>query len=191
VVLEDVDEQAATLGEIGCGTVGGYPYNGGVADNNGSTQTAPNLPFCSFAFSSAVSPTATYGSASCPGQYVFELTNATNRTLNLWPQWAGPPLNWSVACTSAKMEFGMYKRQGGSWTLHATTKMHGNWMGSFCQFGFDTGYSSLVLNTRTGSPDSAVTDMRVTARATAGSPPVPQRARVDILNIREVPPNCQ
>jgi len=188
-VFEQAEVQTEALGEAGCGTVGGYPYVGGnLGDNNGITQPAPSFPFCSFAFSSAASPTTTYGSASCPKQYILELTNTVDREMSLWPQWGGQPLNTQAACSAAKMAFGMYKRHGGTgnWTLHGTTKLHGVWMGSFCQFEHDAGYSSLVLSTRSGSPDSAVTGIRVAAFAGVGNfRVVPHRARIDILNIRE------
>jgi hypothetical protein len=192
--VEPAEDLAEGLGELGCGTVSGYPYNGGVSDNNGTTQVAPNIASCLFSTTTVTSPTNTYGSSSCPKQYILEVRNTLDRRMVLFPGWRGPPLNDQATCTAAKMEYGMYKRSGvaGSWSLHGTTKLHGVWMGSSCQFQYDAGYTQPLLSTRSGSPDSAVTDIRVTAFAGLGVFRVArQRALIDVWQDRGLPPTCQ
>lgn len=160
---ENLGEEDFLLGEVACAT------QSCTAANSCETLAAPPFPFCSFNWSWAESPSATYGNASCPNAYTIEVSATTGATFLPQIKWADTPLT-SANCASAKLDMVVHTRptSSSSWTS-TISRYHGEWQDlafnqSYCAFMLNSGYSGPAPITKTST-----NQIRVAGTAKVGS----------------------
>lgn len=136
--FEQLAEQEAELGEIGCATVWGTPYSGGSRDGKSAEPTAcgTRQEFRSL--------TALYDNGpSCSEQFIAEIRNVQGRKLNVHPAWRNDEAPLVVGqCDRGEMEVATYMRKAstGEWDVH-TTKLRGyDFLGLGCIMAPAPGY---------------------------------------------------
>jgi hypothetical protein len=112
------------IASIALGFVAATPIGCGAAPDDGSVDLAavdegsaavctdPIFPNASFNLAAAVaglstSANASYGTATCQGRYLVDLTNTTNRSFTSWADWgdtAGTAANCGSHYVSARMD---------------------------------------------------------------------------------------
>jgi hypothetical protein len=159
---ESFAESDAALGEPGCGTVA-CPVAGKCATvtlppSSGAANTSPN---------------ASYGSATCPGQYVVKAA--------LPPTWGRIYLNTLFAepltqaqCPSARLESALYARSNGVMALVDTVNFVGVWSSNGC-----------VLTSSDNAPmifsNAGITEVRAAGRAYLGA--TPKKVRLGFAHV--------
>jgi hypothetical protein len=148
---ESIAEIDAALGEPGCGTVS-CPVAGKCA-----TVTLPAL-----GAAGNTSPNASYGSATCPGQYVVKAAQPPTWGKIYLSMLFGEPLS-QAQCPSARLEGALYAKINGVMTLIDTINAVGVWN------------SGCVLTAASPSPmissNPGVTEVRAAGRAYVGATP--------------------
>jgi hypothetical protein len=133
-------ESEQALGEMGCATLGGYPYSG--SPTLGTTQPAPPWTCGQLDINWALSPDRIYLTRDCLG-YVLEVQNTGPRATYPFPLWVDP-LNDEWACPDLRLDLALYQRSGSDWSLSGTATYHGVWNGWECLLELDAGQSTPV-----------------------------------------------
>jgi hypothetical protein len=157
---EELGEVDEALGEAGCGTVA-CPTPGKCA-----TVTLPKG-----GSAANTSPNNTYGSATCPNQYVVQaVTPPTTGTIHLSTLYGEAIAK--ADCPKARLESALYAKQNGVMKLVKTIRFSGVWNGSVCVLTSGETNPKIVA-----SP--AITEVRAAGRAYfTGTPTSHKRVRL-------------
>jgi hypothetical protein len=161
----DIASFEAELGEASCGT---------MACTVANSCTALNINQCG-PQGFTLSP-ATYGSPSCPKQYVAEDTTPPTVGQGILPmfRWKGTRLT-AANCASAKVDLGLYRKLGtSSATLVGTQTYKGVWNNNVCTLTSPTAKPFIV-------PSGNLKAVRSTTSATLGG--TQQRVEVGFWHI--------
>jgi hypothetical protein len=161
-----VESVLQPIGEAGCGSMDCTSANSCAALN--VNQCAPS--------NTTLSPLS-YGSASCPGQFVVRDMSPPTNGGRIIPieHWRGATLT-AANCASARLEGALYARVGNaaSATLVGTDLFTGVWNGTSCTL-WGNGQKPFVV------PSTNLKEVRATGKATLGG--VPQRVEVGFWHV--------
>jgi hypothetical protein len=164
--MDPVGEVEEALGEPGCGTVA-CPVAGKCA----SVTLNPN------GAAASTSPGTTYGSATCPGQYVVQSVNPpTFGKILLSPNFG--EVIAQANCASARLDSALYAKENGVTKLIGTSHHAGVWSNNFCVLTSPTAAPMV-----TGRP--SITEVRAVSRAYfAGPVPTPKKVRPGLVHFQ-------
>lgn len=122
----DEETAASSLFEATCATASLNLAQGQTVSPLGGIAVMGPEPTCGYDSRTVTSPNASYGQASCTGQFIAEIRGVSGRSYE-WLVSAADAPSTRAACEATTLTAAAYGRLGGVWSKLGSRFFHGAW----------------------------------------------------------------